>query len=244
MDSSKPWMIPIRRSQVDIGPVTATAAYASEGGKWDGLQGDAGRTGEHATMYAGISGRWGIFSASGIVSFAEDIGTRGFLSASVAGGRHSIKVSAGTLIPLFSDSPERAAGLSGSFGGSCFASFFSFSWGGMPVYSGSVRPFSAAIESVLELDEAVIRSTMESTAYASGRSSLTWSISASYSIISAGYSTASGVSFSIDPGYFSFGFRNGYPYVSFRPEWRSENASVSISASTDEGFSVSVILDL
>lgn len=228
----------------DIGPVTATAAYASEGGKWDGLQGDAGRTGEHATMYAGISGRWGIFSASGIVSFAEDIGTRGFLSASVAGGKHSIKVSAGTLIPLFSDSPERAAGLSGSFGGSCFASFFSFSWGGMPVYSGSVRPFSAAIESVLELDEAVIRSTMESTAYASGRSSLTWSISASYSIISAGYSTASGVSFSIDPGYFSFGFRNGYPYVSFRPEWRSENASVSISASTDEGFSVSVILDL
>ena len=228
----------------DIGPVTATAAYAADGEEWEGLQGDAGRTGEHPAMYAGLSGSWGIFSASGIVSFAEDIGTRGFISASVSGGRYSIRVSAGTLIPLFSDSPERVAGLSGSFGGSCFSSAFSFSWGAMPVYSDSVRPFSATLESVLELHGAVIRSTMESSVYASGRSSLSWGISASYSIISAGYSTASGFCFSIDPGYFSFGFRDGSPYVSFRPEWRTESASVSISASTDEGFSVSIILDL
>ena len=228
----------------DIGPVTAAAAYAAGGDEWEGLQGDAGRTGEHAAMYAGISWSWGIFAASGIVSFAEDIGTRGFLSAAVSGGRYSIGVSAGTLIPLFSDSPEWVAGLSGSFGGSCFSSFFSFSWGSLPVYSGGVRPFSATLESVLELNDAVIRSTMESSVYASGRSSLSWSISASYSIISAGYSTASGFSFSIDQGYFSFGFRNGSPYVAFRPEWKTESASVSISLSTDEGFSVSVILDL
>ena len=228
----------------DSGTFALALLFAFQGEEDDSFHRDPGRSGEWNVLYLGCQGAWGPLSLTGMISFAEEIGFRGVISGTIGKEGYSLSFAYGSLIALYSDSPEYSWSLAASLEEEGFRAAMRIAAGEEPVFSEDYLPYETELSSVLDFGSLRIFSHMEHGFSRSGNVSRSDFIGAACGIMTLWYSSSDGAGFSVDAGHFSFGWREGHAFVSFRLTLDAESVSLIAEASTDRGVEASLIITL
>ena len=225
---------------IDGGIIEAALLAASGNGEAKGFHEDPGMSTAYDTVYGGLDLSWGYLNVIGLISYADEIGFRGVLKGGFNKDDYSLYASYGSLIALSEDSEEGTFGLSGSFGQNGFHFEFSVLYGTPPVFSEDYLRKEVHVSSELNLGAVSLAAESESVFTKNGKRRHRECFTLSWSFLDIGYDTEEGIILSFDFGHFSFGYKDGLPYLAMLYEGEGDIFSFIAEYSTDDGLDLAI----